>query len=303
MRGEHERDRVGAGEVEAVVALLDAQRRRLGLTLDAARDDGDGAVLAEAARGRQDDAVDHGPADRRQRDPPERLPRRRAERARGLLLLVADLAQRRHDLARDERQRDEDRREHHRRQREEHLDVVLARASRRTSRRGRRAGTARGRRRPARARAAGRRTRSGAPCPGSVAGRSPARTTMPNTVFSGTAIAVISSVSLNAFSVSGRRDRSPRGLGAVLERPPEDHRERADEDRGKVEERDPAERRPSRARLPTASRCACSAPARLVARGEPPDRRRSTRITTNDDDEQHDRDGGGAGRGRRSRRG
>ena len=43
----------------------------------------------------------------------------------GLLLLVADLAQRRDHLARDERQRDEDRREHDRRHGEEDLDAVL----------------------------------------------------------------------------------------------------------------------------------------------------------------------------------
>ena len=55
----------------------------------------------------------------------KRLPGRGAERPCRLLLLVADLAQRRDDLARDERQRDEDRRDHHRREREEHLDSVV----------------------------------------------------------------------------------------------------------------------------------------------------------------------------------
>ena len=95
------------------------------LALDVARDDRDRAVLAETARGRQHDAVDHRPADRRQRDPPERLPAAGAERVRRLLLLVADLAQRRHDLAGDERQRDEDGRDHHRRQREQDLDAVV----------------------------------------------------------------------------------------------------------------------------------------------------------------------------------
>ena len=43
----------------------------------------------------EDHAVDHRPADRRQRDAPERLPAARAERPRRLLLLVADLAERR----------------------------------------------------------------------------------------------------------------------------------------------------------------------------------------------------------------
>ena len=50
------------GEVEVLVALLDAKGGRLGLALQAAGDDGDRAVLAEAARGRQDDAVDHAPS-------------------------------------------------------------------------------------------------------------------------------------------------------------------------------------------------------------------------------------------------
>ncbi|MBP5749594.1 MAG: CDP-glycerol glycerophosphotransferase family protein, partial [Firmicutes bacterium] len=45
---------------------------------------------------------------------------------RPLILLVADLAVGRHDLAGDERQRDEDRRDHHRRKREEDLDPVVA---------------------------------------------------------------------------------------------------------------------------------------------------------------------------------
>ena len=61
-------------QVEVLVGVLDAQRRRLRLAFDVARDDRDRAVLAEAACGRQDDAVDDRPADRRQRDPPERLP-------------------------------------------------------------------------------------------------------------------------------------------------------------------------------------------------------------------------------------
>ncbi len=122
--GEHERDAVGAGEIEVLVGVLHAQRRGLRLSLDVPGDDRDGAVLAEAARGRQHDAVDHSPANRRQGDAAERRPRPGTERARGLLLLVADLAQRRHDFARHEGQRDEERGDHHRRQREQDLDVV-----------------------------------------------------------------------------------------------------------------------------------------------------------------------------------
>ena len=55
--------------------------------------------------------------------------------------------------------------------------------------------------------------------------------TIPKTVFTGTAIAVMISVSLNAWIVSGCRERVPGGREAVLERPPEDDRERPDEDR------------------------------------------------------------------------
>ena len=114
-----------ADVLERVEALLDVQRRGLGLAGDAAGDDADGAELAERARRRQHDAVGHAPADRRQRDAPERLHAVRAERRRRLLLLGADLAQHRHDLAHDERQRDEDRREDHPRQREDDLDPVV----------------------------------------------------------------------------------------------------------------------------------------------------------------------------------
>ena len=90
---------------------------------------------------------------------PERRERGRAERRGRLLLVDADLAQHRHDLAHDERQRDEQRREQHRREREEHAGCRARTASRRTSRRARRADRARGRRRRARAPSAGRRSR------------------------------------------------------------------------------------------------------------------------------------------------
>ena len=57
------------------VALLDEDRQRLRLPRDLAADDADGAELADRARGRQHDAVGEAPADRRQRDAPEGLPR------------------------------------------------------------------------------------------------------------------------------------------------------------------------------------------------------------------------------------
>ena len=65
--------------------------------------------------------------------------------------------------------------------------------------------------------------------------------TIPNTVFTGTAMAVMIRVSLKALSVSGVDERVPRRREAVLERPPEDDRERSDEDDREVEERDCAQ--------------------------------------------------------------
>src|SRR5207248_3928966 len=123
--GQEHGARVGPGQVEGLVGVLDVSRQRLGLAGDPARDDADGAELPERAGGGEDDAVCDRPEDRRQRDPPEHLERRRAERRGGLLLLGADLAQHRHHLADDEGERDEDRREHHRRKREEHPDAVV----------------------------------------------------------------------------------------------------------------------------------------------------------------------------------
>src|SRR6185312_11459947 len=56
--GDHrqlERRRVGGDVVEVLVFLRNAQRQRLRLADDVARDDGDRAVLADRAGGREDD--------------------------------------------------------------------------------------------------------------------------------------------------------------------------------------------------------------------------------------------------------
>ena len=74
-QGEHDGRRVGAGRSKRWNAVLDVQRQRLGLPEMLPGDDRDRAELAQAARGREDDAVDDAPADRRQRDAPERLQR------------------------------------------------------------------------------------------------------------------------------------------------------------------------------------------------------------------------------------
>ena len=71
--------------------------------------------------------------------------------------------------------------------------------------------------------------------------------TIPNTVFTTTAIAVTMSVSLNAASVSGSRDRRP-GAVQVLGRAPHHHHERPDEDERQVAERGEPEREPTHAR-------------------------------------------------------
>src|SRR5688572_19288166 len=86
-RGEHERGRVGGHLVEAQVLLVDVQRQRLGLAGEPARDDSDGAVLAEGAGHRQHDAVGDAPANGGERDAEEGLEARGAERP-GCLVLV-----------------------------------------------------------------------------------------------------------------------------------------------------------------------------------------------------------------------
>ena len=67
---------------------------------------------------------------------------------------------------------------------------------------------------------------------------------MPKTVFTGTAIAVMISVSFNALIVSGVVSASQAGREAVLERAPEDDRQRPDEDHREVAERDDAQPEP-----------------------------------------------------------
>ena len=133
---------------------------------------------------------------------PERLPPARAERARRLLLLVADLPQRGNDLAADERQRDEHRRKHHRREREQHLHVVLlepaAEPSLSAVEEEQRQAHDDGRR------ARGRSTNAlRNPFPRKSRRTMSSAQTTPNTVLSGTAIAATRSVGLNAWSVSG----------------------------------------------------------------------------------------------------
>ena len=63
--------------------------------------------------------------------------------------------------------------------------------------------------------------------------------TTPKTVFNGTAIAVMIRVSLKAWIVSACSS-CPRTAKAVLERAPEDDRERAEQDRQDVADRDEA---------------------------------------------------------------
>src|SRR3954471_20278032 len=109
--------------VEALEAILDEHGERLGPALKLARDDAHRAELAERPRRREHDSVAHSGPDRGQGDPPEGLPAIRTERARGLLLVGAHLAQHRHHLAHHVRERDEDRGQHDPRHGEDHLDA------------------------------------------------------------------------------------------------------------------------------------------------------------------------------------
>ena len=64
--------------------------------------------------------------------------------------------------------------------------------------------------------------------------------TIPNTVFTGTAIAVMIKRQLQRVDRLRRRQRVPRRREPVLERPPEHHRQRPDEDHREIAERDEA---------------------------------------------------------------
>ena len=153
--------RVGRLLLEVLVLLLDHQRGGLGLAVDVARHDLHGAELAERAGQAEHHAVDDGPLDRRQGDPPERLHARwrrgcappaparcrspraparpRGSRAAATTNTVAMMMP---GLGEDD------------------LEAVRPRASGRTSRRGRcRRAPAPGRRRPATPTAAGRSAR------------------------------------------------------------------------------------------------------------------------------------------------
>src|SRR5919109_551479 len=102
---QHERGRVRRHLVETEILLVDVDGEGLGLAGEPAGDDRDRAVLAERAGGREHDPVRDSPADRWQRDAPERLRARRPQGPRDLLLVGAHLPEDRHDLADDERER------------------------------------------------------------------------------------------------------------------------------------------------------------------------------------------------------
>ena len=124
---QHEGGRVGGLLVEVLVLLLDDERRRLGLAGEVAGHDLDGAELPQGAREREDHAVDDRPLDAGQRDPQEGLAGVGPEAAGGLLLVVADLGQDRHDLADDQRQGHEAGRHDHARRTEDDLEAGASR--------------------------------------------------------------------------------------------------------------------------------------------------------------------------------
>ena len=114
--------------LEVLVGLLDGEGGRLGLADDVAGDDLDRAELTERAGQAEHDAVDDGPLDAGQRDPPERLHRVGAEAPGGLLLVVADLLEHRHHLADHQRQRHEHGRHDHAGGGEDDLEAGLLQA-------------------------------------------------------------------------------------------------------------------------------------------------------------------------------
>jgi len=83
----------------------------------------DEAELADGPGDGEHDSVGQTPPDRREGDAPKRLPSSGAERRGRLLLVVADLAQHRGDLADDEREAHEHGGEHDPRQGEQNLDA------------------------------------------------------------------------------------------------------------------------------------------------------------------------------------
>src|SRR5512135_740335 len=111
--GQQQAGGVGPLDVEALDAVVDVEGGRLGPAEDVPRDDQQRAELAERAGDGQRDAVGQAPADRGERDASEGPPTTRAQGIGDLLLIDAELAQDRHDLADDERQRDEGRRQEH----------------------------------------------------------------------------------------------------------------------------------------------------------------------------------------------
>ena len=171
---QHQAGRVRSLGVKALDSVVDVERRGLGLADQVARDDQHGAEFAERAGDRQRHAVGHAPANRRQRDAPERPPAAGPERVGRLLAFLAELAQDRHQLADHERHRHEQRRQDHPGHRVDHLETRFARARGPASPRARTARPASARQRPAKPRTASRRCRPRALGPRTAAAPEPA---------------------------------------------------------------------------------------------------------------------------------
>ena len=93
--GEEDQAQEDGGVDVGVEEVVDRQRHRLGLAREAAGEGDGGAELAERPRPGQRGTGAERATDRRQRDVPEDEPRRRAQRARGVLEAAVDPAQRR----------------------------------------------------------------------------------------------------------------------------------------------------------------------------------------------------------------
>jgi hypothetical protein len=123
-RRQQRRRREGTNEVVLVVQDLDVQRQRVGLAADVPAHDRHRAEFAHRPRVAQNHAVDHAPADFRQRDARENLQAAGAQ-GQGRLFLVAALRQHdREHLTRHQREGDEGRGDDDTGYGEDDLDVV-----------------------------------------------------------------------------------------------------------------------------------------------------------------------------------
>ena len=258
-------------------AEVGRQRHRLGRAGEVAGERDRGAELAERPGPRQHRAGDERRADRGERDPPERVPARRTERAGGVVVAGVELAQGGLDGEHEERHGHERLGDHDGRGRERQPDVepaieVLADAG--PAARGRR--TARRRRRPAAAPSTACTTP--ARCRARGSRRGPAATPAARRTRSESPVAhseqTIDSRSAVRTSASERISQASRPRRPP-EQPDEREREERDGDDGEHQRRDGQSPRPDPCDVDRPARRADASRRReAVARPGSPGRRR-----------------------------